>query len=403
MKKIFLTLTLSMTSLLFSQDVSQDINAFGFKLAKPLSERDANAVYSPFSLFTCFSLVASGAEEDTRSAMETGLGWTSSRQDTAGRLKTLSDGLFNPSAPDNCALKLHSANGLFAEQDTVFLPVFMALANDDYRAEVQSVDFSKSSEEAIQMINGWIGNETKQKIQQLLQPGDVDSSTRLVLVNALYFQGNWQNKFDKKRTAQKPFFLDEKTSVPVSMMQQIGQFRYFEDTQAAVAILPLCSTEHARPVLVIVLPALSGNVSRLFERMTPQTLQTYFKQSAYKRLDLKLPSFCLRKRYDLQQAFTALGMGVAFTSEADFSGLDGQKDLYLSKALHEGYFNLNEVGVEAAAATSASMNITATGPSKEPVTPFNVNRPFLFFLVDEESGTLLFAGKLTDPTLSQCK
>jgi serpin B len=399
--RILLSTALSATSLLFSEGVSEDINCFGFAISKPLTENDANAIYSPFSLFTCFSMVASGAEGATKNAMETGLHWSQSRQNTASNLAALSEKLFAPTE-EACKLKLRSANAIFAEQDTTFLPNFKSLIENEYRAEAQALDFSKS-DQATQLINTWVSNETNQKIRDLLQQGDIDASTRMVLVNALYFQGTWQSQFNKKATTKRPFSIDENTSLAVSMMRQVNQFRYFDDANVQVAILPLCSAEHARPSLIVVLPKTPGNFSRISERISTQDLQNYLATSTSQRLDLQLPAFCLRKRYDLQKALTSLGMGIAFTDQADFSAIDGMKDLYLSKALHEGYFDLNENGIEAAAATAAAINVTSVGPSKEKPILFIADHPFLFFLIDEESGVVLFAGKFSDPNLSQCR
>jgi len=384
--------------------IVQSANAFGIELMKPLLYFKSNAIFSPFSVFSCLSMVASGAEGKTKELMEKVLHWPYDRNKVAKAVGALNKQIFVSSSGEKCSLILNNANALFAEADTDFLPPFSHLIEEDYQADLQSIDFSQSVS-ATELINTWVSETTNNKIKKLIELGDIDAATRLVLINAIYFSGQWQNPFNKKETTKKPFKIDEKTQVNVQMMHQTAFFNYFEDPSAQIVILPfkVCEAKNVRPSLMIVLPTPSTNLASWQKKLFQETFQNWLKQSVRSRVDLQVPSFCLLKRYDLQSALTTMGMSEAFTQQADFSSIDGMKDLFLSKAIHESYFNFNEAGVEATAATAAALNMTAVGPSENPIITFNANRPFLFFLIDETTGTLLFMGKFSDPSLTGCE
>ena len=390
----FLIALCTAARLVFGGEVSSDINAFSFALYKPLSGKDANVIYSPLSLFCGLSMVASGSAGSTRQALERGLKWSSDRRAIAKNLAALSSSLMSLNVEKDCK-HMSLANALYLEQDTPVLPAFKSVIEESYEAEIETLDFGNSAQ-ALQIINAWVGNQTHQKIKDLLQPGDINSSTRLLLVNALYYLGAWQKPFNKKLTQKQPFKIDEVNSIDTPMMRQKGSFRYFEDPETQVAIIPLCSTASASPAFVIVLPKDSSNMAE----MSSDLLNSYLTSSNLKTLDLKIPVFCLRKRYDMQNALSSLGMGIAFTSQANFSDIDGMQDLFLSKALHEGYIDVNESGIEAAAATAGVIGVTAV-PAEKPIF-FTADHPFLFFLIDETSKAILFAGKFSDPNLSAC-
>jgi serpin B len=297
-------------------------------------------------------------------------------------------------------LHFTSANGLFADQDTNILPFFSKLMKKNYKAKLASLDFGQS-DQALQIINGWISNETKGKIPKLMESSDIDATTRLVLVNAVYFQGQWVHPFDPKRTNDQPFHSTE-GDVTVSMMQQTSRFSYYETGSAQILALPFTpQAQGPRISCLIVLPQSSADGTDL--ELSSTLLKDWIDHLTPKKVTLTLPRFCLRTRFDLREALSQMGMAGAFTEKADFSGIDGTHDLYLSKVVHEAYFSLNESGVEAAAATGAAMNVTTAGPDTTPPILFTADHPFYFFLIDHESGALLFSGKLFHPDSSACQ
>jgi serpin B len=297
---------------------------------------------------------------------------------------------------------LDTANGMWLDRDTFVLADFQHAIEKGYHAKVQSLDFSKT-EEATSIINEWTSNQTHQEIPELLQSGDIDGSTRLVLTNAVYFKGSWVKPFDPKKTQEDSFFLDEASSVPVKMMKQAGSFSYFENETLQVLALPFVKKdEKSEIVCLFMLPKKDVPLLELESQISAASFQEWVGKLERKTITMKIPKFCLDNRFDLNQALKDLGMTGSFQSQADFSGIDGMRDLYLSKVVHETYFSLDEAGVTAAAATGASINVTATPPGTPPIS-FNCDHPFLFALVDLNTKLPLFWGKIQDPSMAQCE
>ncbi|MBS3904171.1 MAG: serpin family protein [Simkania sp.] len=409
LSKLFLSTALTTTLLastpehVDSKTAVDSLNAFGIDLLTPMTSNHTNAVYSPSSLFISLSMVASGANGTTLQSMKKGLHWSGDTLEIAQSIQCLSKQLSSAPTEKNCLLTCTNVNGLFAEQDTSFLPSFQKTVEDYYQANLQSMNFSLQVQ-ATDIINTWISNSTHGKIPRLLQLGDVDSSTRLALVDAVYFSGQWVSPFSKEKTTKQPFITDPKKRHDVSMMRQVGSFSFLEQSSTQILALPFkaCSTEGPQPLLLIVLPPTFDDLKNLQKQLTPDLIQQWLSELKPQFLDVQLPNFCLRKRYDMQQPLKALGMAAPFMSNADFSGIDGSKDLFLSKAIHEAYFHLDEQGVEASAASIATFHVTATGPSKESPIAFTANHPFLFLLIDQQTSTLLFLGEFVDPSLTGC-
>ncbi len=382
--------------------ITNSANQFGIELLLPMGSLESNTVYSPFSVYSCLSMVTTGAKDKTLDVLAKGLHWTSNPESVGEAVSALFDQLLKTSSDPNCNLKLYSANALFAASDIQLEDAFTKIVTTDYKAEVETLDFINSVQ-ATDTINDWVNKTTLGKIPKLLELGDVDSSTRLALLNAIYFSGQWQSPFDKKKTASQTFIVDARTQRPVQMMQQLHSFRYYEDPDVQVVILPFqtCKDLNIAPCLVVALPKTSDLLT-LQKKLKSTVIKTWLEKSASKRVSLRIPKFCLLKRYSMQGPLTSLGLAPPFYPGANFSGIDVNHELFLSKMIHEAYFDLNEDGVEAAAATAAIMNITSANPAAPPI-EFVADHPFLFFLLDETTGTLLFLGKYGDPSLAGCK
>lgn len=247
-------------------------------------------------------------------------------------------------------------------------------------------------------INGWISNETKGKITDLLRKNDIDGSTRVVLVNAAYFQGKWLKPFDPKDTEELPFHPSDDNVLNTPMMTQTAFYPYAETDAVQILAIPFqtCDTTDPQINCVIVLPKTAADMEELDNTISASMLADWLKDLEQQKVNVLMPKFCMKQRFDLSKALSTMGMPEAFGPNADFSGIDGMHDLYLSKVLHETYFLLNEFGVEAAAASSAVMNLTSTGETTPPV-QFTADHPFYFFLIDLKTNAILFAGKLVQP------
>jgi serpin B len=379
--------------------IVRDTSEFGFSLY-PLLEKSptTNLVFSPYSIFTCMSMVYYGARGDTASEMRKALRMTTARGDLPKISSSLANSL-TTQAKD--AYVLETANGLWLDRDSFVLADFHHAIEQGFQAKVQSLDFS-NSERATSIINEWTANQTHNKIPELLQKNDVDSSTRMVLTNAVYFKGAWQRPFDPKLTQNGTFVVDASTSVQAPMMQQTSFFSYYENDSFQLLALPFSSNDEKSMLATLILLPKKGIALQEIEKdLQTASFQSWLNALDSKQVNVKLPKFCLDKRYELNQMLKDLGMPTAFTEKANFSGINGMQDLFLNKVVHETFFALDEQGVTAAAATAASINVTAAPPGYPPVA-FNVDHPFLFALVDLNSKIPLFIGKIYDPTSATC-
>ncbi len=376
--------------------MAKDCTEFGISLYSSLKKSEApNLVFSPYSIFSCLSMVYVGARDETAQEMQQVLHLSLKRPDLSKTAYALRKSLV---APGEGTYTLEMANGMWLDRDTFVLSDFRHAIEDGFQAKVQSLDFSQA-EKATSIINEWTSNQTHGKISKLLEAGDVDTTTRLVLTNALYFKGSWQVPFDVKNTADGNFFTGDGTKIKTKMMEQTGFFSYLENDNFQLISMPFLKKDEAsRPACLILLPKKTVALSDCENLLTAASVQSWIDQLNQEKVNIKMPKFSLDKRYDLNSVLKTLGMENAFNDKADFSGIDGMHDLFLSKVIHESFFALDEAGVTAAAATSASINVTAT-PAKP--LAFTVDRPFLFLLVDLQTKLPLFIGKIQDPSMAQ--
>lgn len=378
--------------------MAKDCTEFGVSLYSSLNKSNpTNLIFSPYSIFSCLSMVYVGAREDTAQEMQQTLHLSLKRTELSKTAYSLRKSLITPGEG---SYTLEMANGMWLDRDTFVLSDFRHAIEDGFQAKVQSLDFAQT-EKAISIINEWTSNQTHGKIPKLLEPGDVDSSTRLVLTNALYFKGSWQLPFDVKNTADGNFNTGDGAKIKTKMMEQTAFFSYLDNDNFQLISLPFMKKEEAStPACLILLPKKTSSLAECQKLLTASNLNQWISQLASDKVNLKLPKFTLDERYDLNNTLKSLGMESAFNEKADFSGIDGMHDLYLSKVVHEAFFALDEAGVTAAAATSASINITAA-PSTTPPISFIVDRPFLFILVDLQTKLPLFIGMIQDPSMAQ--
>jgi serpin B len=353
MKKLLPILTLITASLL-----SDGISKLGWDLFE--FQEDQNTIYSPYSIYSCLAMTAEGARGKTHEEMKNVLTLDKSFS-------------FHP--------EIKMTNALWVAPHFFILPYFQQTIEKVYLASVHSLDF-QNPEYAASTINSWIADQTDQKITGLIEPNNLNASTRLVLTNTLYYSGEFLYPFNLDLTCERPFWSKTETkSIP--MMETTSFFLYHEDEAYQTVCLPFKDSQIA---LVIKLP-----LEKKFENLAPQLS---FDELEYTRVHVVLPKFTLKQRLDLKSALSTLGMETAFTPSADFSGINGNQDLYLSQVLHEAYFSLDESGVVAAGATAAAINCTCV---PTPPTEFLGDHPFVFALIDLETKTPLFLGEFATP------
>jgi serpin B len=290
--------------------------------------------------------------------------------------------------------ELRVANALWGQKDYRFLSSFTDLVETEYGGTLQAVDFVKAAERARQTVNTWVEKQTNGKIKDLISRGVLDAMTRLVLTNAIYFKGNWARQFDEERTREAPFMLRDGEKVQAPMMNQRAEFGYAETEQLQVLELPYVGQELS---MVILLPKDVNGIESLEEQLDADNLTLWVKKVRQREVIVSVPKFEMTSKFNLERVLAALGMPLAFSRGADFSGMTGKRDLFISAVIHQAYVDVNEEGTEAAAATAVTMKLTSIGPDRTPV--FRADHPFVFMIRDVKSGSILFLGRVENPTL----
>jgi serpin B len=294
--------------------------------------------------------------------------------------------------------ELHVADALWAQQDANFLPGYLKLVQADYGAGFRPVDFKTSPDAARAVINQWVEDQTNKKIQNLLGPGTVTSATRLILTNAIYFKGTWLDEFDQRDTEAEDFHLTAKRTVKTQMMNRTGEgYDYYDGGSFQEIELPYkggCS-------MIVLLPKAIDGLPALEHSFTAANASAWIgKLKPAEKVILTFPRFTLTQEFELSGTLTRMGMPLAFSGAANFSGIDGKQDFAISAAIHKAFVDVTETGTEAAAATAITMYATAMRrdfPEPPPIV-FRADHPFLFLIYDNGANSILFLGRVTDPT-----
>jgi serpin B len=367
---------------------AEDNNAFAFDLYGKLREQDGNLFFSPESISTALAMTYAGARGETAEQMAAALHFSLGPD----RLHPAFAALLHDLQADTKTkgYQLHLANALWAQKGDSFLPAYLQLVHDNYGAGLEEVDFAHAAEQARQTINAWVAKQTADKIPELFGPGILKPGVSLVLTNAVYFKGDWQSPFKAKATHGAPFHLSDGGKVTVRLMEQTGRFGYLDGDTFQALELPYAGKDLS---MVVLLPKKGHGLDELEKRLTAATARKIFANLGPDEVLVGLPKFKVTSQFDLGGALAALGMKQAFSTDADFSGMDGRHDLFLSKVIHKAYVDVNEKGTEAAAATGVVMERAAV--RKRPV--FVADRPFVFLIRDTRSGSILFLGRVQNP------
>ncbi|XP_075682815.1 leukocyte elastase inhibitor-like isoform X2 [Rhinoderma darwinii] len=369
---------------------------FAIDLFKKLTESDnkRNLFFSPISISSALAMVYLGAKGNTATQMSKVLQFEKVKDVHAAFQSLISE----INKPDTDYL-LRTANRLYGEKSFTFLDEFLGSTQKNYQADLQSVDFSAKPEDCRKEINSWVEQKTEGKIQDLLPSGSVDSLTRLVLVNAIYFKGNWSNQFDKNSTREMPFRLNKNETKPVQMMYKKAKYpmTYVGELFTKVLELPYVNNELS---MIIMLPDDIQDGTTGLEKLEKElTYSKFLEWTDPERLDitemeLHLPKFKLEDKSDLKSVLSDMGMPDAFDqSKSDFSGMSSNNELVLSKVVHKSFVEVNEEGTEAAAATAGIMTLRCAMI----VPKIFCDHPFLFFITHTQSRSILFSGRYSSP------
>ncbi len=375
------------------QSLVEANTAFALDLYGQLKSGQGNLLFSPFSISTALAMTFAGARGDTERQMAGVLHFDR----VEGPLHSSFDELQRQLGEigKQKGIELNMANALWTERGHPFLPGFLKIAQDQYGANLNQVEFKTGAAAARNEINRWVEQKTKQKIHDILPPGSVDALTRLVLANAVYFKGAWVKPFVKAETSSQPFHLSATHQIAVPLMHHFDEIRYMEDKDFQAAELPYSGGQLS---MVILLPRQIDAWGSLEDRLNPALLSRALGQMRQHKVEIFLPRFKLECAFDLNDVLSRMGMPDAFGGRADFSGMDGTRLLYISGVFHKAWGEVNEEGTEAAAATAVTAVASAVMKRPPPPPIFRADQPFLFFIRDTHAGSLLFLGRLSDPS-----
>ena len=365
-------------------------NKFALELYAKLQSQQGNLFLSPYSISTALAMAYAGARGQTEKQMADTLCFStmSSEQlhEEFGRLIRKLN-----AAGEKGGYELVVANALWLQKDYNFLPEYLSLVKTEYDGDLQQVDFAKQLEEARKTINAWVEKKTKDKIKELIKPRMLDSATRLVLTNAIYFKGKWATQFAPVLTKDSPFILLGGQKVNVPMMNQTEKFGYKEDANIQVLEMPYVNNDLS---MVVLLPKKLDGISELEKDLNNDNLVRWIDDLHKRKVQVFLPKFKMTSEFELARVLGAMGMPIAFSDKADFSGMNGNYELSISAVVHKAYVDVNEEGTVAAAATGVGVIATSIEP---PPPVFKADHPFIFLIRDNKSGSILSLGRMANP------
>ncbi len=380
------------SNLNLKNNISHNNNLFAFDLYERISAvENGNIFFSPFSISTCLAMTYAGSDGNT--AEEIGKVFRFLANDThfhslySQYIKTIKD-----NAGDNIQLRI--ANRLWGEKQYKFLNTFIKLTETFYDAPMERLDFRYNPEQSRIFINEWIEKKTENKITELIPKGEIDGLTRLVLTNAIYFKGNWLIPFDTLLTKKRKFYINHNNAVEVDFMHS-GDNKYFYYENKNYKMLKLFYSG-SKQSMIIVLPHKNISISEIEKHINVDILFENLLLMKNHEVNVALPLFEITQPLNLGNILKEMGMREAFSHNANFTKMSKTRDLYISSVVHKAFIEINEEGTEAAAATAVIMRLTSVGPKAERK-EFIADSPFLFYLIDDQTGAILFMGRVINP------
>ena len=389
--------TIKLTAILFislaiqgkTQSLSNNQFAFDF-LKQVSSEEKGNIFFSPFSLSTAMGMTYAGSRGTSQDQIAKVFHFTSNSEEfhkqqgnTIKQLNSKAD-----------SIQLDIVNTLWAEKTYPFKKSYNKLIGMAYATTVKPMDFINKSEECRLAINDDIYRTTHEKIKDLLPDGSLNSLTRLILTNAIYFKADWKIMFKKDKTRDADFLITPSEKTRCKMMWVKNKFNYYEDSRFQAIELPYARYNFS---MVIILPLVNQPLDELTGSLSSSTLDDILKGLNNQEITVLIPQFKLSNGYQLKQILSKMGMPQPFSDDADFTGMTLSSNLKISDVYHKAFIEVNEQGTEAAAATAVVIAMKSIVREKY----FIANRPFLFLIREKSTGTILFMGRIVNPTKSE--
>ena len=377
-------------------------SAFAFDLYKALREDGKNLFYSPYSISLALAMTYAGARGDTQTQMADTLHFDLLQNSLHPTFNALDLELASRGKDerdkDTEGFTLRIANAVWGQHDYQFQQMFIDLLAESYGAGVRPANFREAPEESRVTINDWIEEQTEDRIMDLIPKGVIDSLTRMVLTNAIYFNAAWAFTFEEQDTSEAPFYLLDGNEILVPMMRQTARFDYARGDGYQVVDLPYVGHELS---MTILLPG-EGRFSEFEDSLDAALLQRVLGDTQREHVALVMPKFEFESQFMLSRTLEQMGMSNAFDrGTSDFSGMDGnscfagdEPCLFIQDVIHQAFVSVDEQGTEAAAATAVVVQLESARPDPIRVA---IDRPFMFLVRDSDTGAILFLGRVLDP------
>ena len=401
---ILLTIGLLLEPCVSSADQTDSIikanNEFAIDLYSRYKSEEGNVFFSPFSISSAIAMTYEGARAETADQIKEVFHFP---EDT-NLLREAYLSLYNEINREDKKYTLSTANALWAQKDYKFLDEYFSLVDKYYAGKVTNLDFISKTEEARITINTWVEKKTNNRIKDLIPKGMLSPLSRLVLTNAVYFKGFWFKQFNKDNTKEEDFTISKDSTIKVQMMHltdMARNLRYAETDNLQILELPY----EARELSMLILLPKEDDISSIEADLNIKNLLKYKKLLKPEKVELSLPRFKFETKYFMAKDLVRMGitdaftLGIDFGGKADFSGMTGDRLLNISEVIHQAFVEVNEEGTEAAAATAVVMKVGCAGPMPPPVIKvFKANHPFIFIIQQQNTGNILFIGRVNNPT-----
>ncbi len=361
-------------------------NSYAFKQYNQYADNEeVNIFFSPYSISTCLSMIYEGARGETAKEMQQIFEWSTNPEDRVSSTAYIYNKINNPE--NEC--EIHSANAVWAQEEYPFTEEYINVLEAGYGGKAVNIDF-RQSDRARNQINEWVELRTNNKIQDLFEEGMINADTRMVLTNALYFRGDWKHQFYPGKTRNTMFNVSSVEQVSVDMMNLRDKwFNYTETDMVQVLEMDYLGEDYS---MIIILPK-ETDLEMIENSLDYDAFSGLVEDLEEREMVLSIPKFSLETKYKMNEGLSDLGMSQAFTPSADFSGVSTQDNLWLGYVVHQTYVSVGENGTEAAAATGGIFTLSMPRGIR-----FRVDHPFIFAIMEKETGLILFMGRVIDPS-----
>lgn len=369
------------------------LNDLSFDLYHTMnSDLPVNEFYSPLSISAAFAMTYAGAEHKTANEMRKVLNYGPQNSQFHALYGEMLDSLSQKSE----SFEMNIANAIWVEENFKLLKKYKKIVTKKYRSESQLLDFINGPDASRKIINNWVEYHTNDKIKDLIPEGMLNADTRMVLTNAVYFNAEWSNMFNEAMTKKDVFHLLDGSETSCDMMYQRHYYAYSNSPTHEIIEIPYKGYDYS---MLIVLPQTYQGLKQQAKSLSSEVLKQHDENKKTEDILLYMPKFKLESEYELASILKKMGLQEAFSFNADFSGISGQKDLFISDAVHKAFIEVDEKKTEAAAATGLIMKLTSMAPVQKAPLEFRVDHPFTFMIRHDKSKAIIFIGQLTEPEI----